>query len=104
MQKCKGGFVVGISSLFVCALGIGTVFFGLICIVLLCYLMSAACNMFEKKNPETAKQAQVTLASGAPAVSKVENKQEIIAAFACAIAQELGTDVEGIRIKSFKKL
>ena len=95
---------MGISSLFVCALGIGTVFFGLICIVLLCYLMSAVCNMFEKKNPETAKQVQTAPVSGIPAVSKVENKQEIIAAVACAIAEELGTNVEGIRIKSFKKL
>ncbi len=95
---------MGISSLFVCALGIGTVFFGLICIVLLCYVMSAVCNMFEKKNPEAAKQAQVAPASVAPAISKTENKQEVIAAVACAIAEELGTDVEGIRIKSFKKL
>jgi len=90
------------SSAFVCLLGIGTVFFGLVCIVVLCYIMSAVCNMFGKEGTEAPKATPVAPATVSKA--KVENKQEIIAAVACAIAEELGTDVEGIRIKSFKKL
>ena len=90
------------SSAFVCLLGIGTVFFGLICIVALCYLMSAACKMFGKEEVQAPKAA--SSAVKAVKTAKIENKQEIIAAVACAIAEELGTDVEGIRIKSFKKL
>ena len=93
------------SSAFVCLLGIGTVFFGLICIVALCYLMSALCKVFEKNQPETPKSAPVAAVAPKHAdTAKVENKQEVIAAVACAIAEELGTDVEGIRIKSFRKL
>ena len=90
------------SSAFVCLLGMGTVFFGLVCIVVLCYVMSALCKMFGKEEAEAPKAAPV--APAAVNNAKVENKQEIIAAVACAIAEELGTDVEGIRIKSFRKL
>lgn len=96
---------MNVSSAFVCLLGMGTVFFGLICIVALCYLMSALCKMFEKNQPRETKTMPVTqTVPAAVKAAKVENKQEIIAAVACAIAEELGTDVEGIRIKSFKKL
>ena len=52
-------------SAFVSLMGMGTVFFGLICIVALCCLMSAV---------------------------------------SAALAEELGTDISGIRILSLKKL
>ena len=39
------------SNLFVCLMGIGTVFIGLICIILLVSLMSAVCRKLEKKTP-----------------------------------------------------
>ena len=39
------------SVAFVCLMGMGTVFFGLICIVALCYLMSAVCRGTERKKP-----------------------------------------------------
>ena len=37
-----------VSNLFVVLMGIGTVFFGLICIILLCMAMSAVCRSMEK--------------------------------------------------------
>ena len=37
------------SNLFVCLMGIGTVFFGLICIILLVTLMSFVCRKTEQK-------------------------------------------------------
>ena len=69
-----------VSNLFVVLMGIGTVFFGLICIILLCMAMSAVCRSMEK----------------APVAAP--------AAIAAAIAEEEGTDLAGIRILSVKKM
>lgn len=88
------------SNAVVVGLGIGTVFVGLICLVLLCYIMSAAVRVFSKKEKTT----QAPAPAQAPKAQKVENKGEFAAAIACAIAEDLGTDVTGIRIKSVKKL
>ncbi|MBQ1231570.1 MAG: OadG family protein [Clostridia bacterium] len=81
---------------FVCAMGIGTVFVGLICLIIICSVIGAFCRIGTKKK-EVA-----PVAPAAPAV--IENKQEILAAVSAAIAEELGTDVSAIRITSFKKL
>ena len=40
----------------------------------------------------------------APAAGDVPNRQELIAAVSAALAEELGTDVSGIRILSFRKV
>lgn len=88
------------SNGFICLMGIGTVFFGLICIILLCMLMSAACRKFSK--PEEKKQeiaAPKTVQNAA-----IENKQEIIAGVCAVIAEELGTDVKNIKVTSFKRV
>lgn len=92
-----------ISNTFVVAMGISVVFIGLICIIVLCKIMSAVCQLAEKKNqPEIV---ATPAASVAPAVSQpIENRQEIIAAVSAALAEELGTDVSAIRILSFKKI
>ena len=43
--------------------------------------------------------------TGAPSVTAPEpNRQELVAAVSAAIAEELGTDITGIRILSMKKL
>ena len=81
---------------FVCAMGFGTVFVGLICLIIICSVIGAFCRIGTKKK-EVA-----PVAPAAPAV--IENKQEILAAVSAAIAEELGTDVSAIRITSFKKL
>ncbi len=83
------------SVVFVCLMGMGTVFFGLICIVALCYLMSAVCRGTERKKPTPA----------APAVpAGTSDRGELVAAISAALAEELGTDISGIRILSLKKL
>ena len=41
------------SNLFIVGMGVGTVFLGLVCIVLLCLIMSAICRAAERK-PDTA--------------------------------------------------
>lgn len=90
----------------VVGLGVGIVFAGLICIVILCVLMGKVIRLLEKK------EASVPAAEAAPAAAPVAaaapeaipNRRELVAAIACCLAEELGTDVEAIRIVSLKKL
>ncbi len=78
-------------KLFVCLMGMGTVFFGLICLIALTMIMSAILGH--------GKQTAVPAAAPAPAVLP-----EVIAAVSAAVAEELGLDITGIRILSMKKL
>jgi len=91
---------------FVCALGIGVVFTGLICIVLLCKLVSICCRIAENTSKNEA-QAETVAApvSVSPAQAQpIENRQKIVAAVSAVIAEELGTDVSAIRVVSFKRI
>ena len=81
-------------------LGVGVVFAGLICIVILCKITGAICMAMDKS--EKAEPTAAAPVTAAPAV--IENRQEIIAAVSAAIAEELGTDISAIRIHSFKKI
>ena len=87
-----------VSSALVVGLGIGTVFVGLIAIIVLCYIMSAVCKLFEKgsKTEEAPKSA--------PSNAPIQNKQEIVAACCAVIAEELGTEANNIKVKSFKRI
>lgn len=82
-----------------CLLGVGVVFAGLICIIVLCYIMSSICRATEK--PQKAVEA-----APAPAAvqAPIQNKQEMVAAIAASIAEDLGTDVSALRILSIKKI
>ncbi len=83
-------------SLFVCLMGMGTVFFGLICLIVLTTIMGKIVG----GRPAPAAPAPV---AAAPAAEE-GNRQEIAAAVSAAIAEELGTSITGIRIVSMKKL
>lgn len=85
------------SNTFVCLLGLGTVFFGLICIVLLCGLIGLFCK-------RTRSSAAKSLPEAESEVPPAENRQELVAAISAALAENLGTDISGIRILSLKKL
>ncbi len=91
-----------LSSALVVGLGIGTVFVGLISIIVLCYIMSAIVKLFEKGNKkEKAPSVQTNaVSSNAP----IANKQELVAASCAVIAEELGTDVKNIKVLSFKRV
>ncbi len=91
-----------VSNGFVCAMGIGTVFVGLICLVVICWITGLICRAGEK-GTKTETVPAVATANAQPAQS-IEKKQEIIAAVSAAVAEELGTDVSAIRILSFKKM
>ena len=93
-----------ISNTFVVVLGVSVVFIGLICIVLLCKIVSAVCRLSEKKETVTSEAVATNLAPVAASVQPIENRQEIIADVSAAIAEELGTDISAIRILSLKKI
>ena len=80
-------------SLFVCLMGMGTVFFGLICLIVLTTIMGKIVG----GRPAPAAPAPV-------AAAQEGNRQAIAAAVSAAIAEELGTSITGIRIVSMKKL
>ncbi len=81
------------SSLFVCLMGMGTVFFGLICLIVLTMIMGKIVGGHA-----------APAAAPAAAAAAEPNRQELVAAVSAAIAEELGTDITGIRILSMKKL
>ena len=83
------------SIVFVCLMGMGTVFFGLICLIVLTTLLGRIVGR---------KQEAAVPAAPAPAVEATVNQQELIAAVSAAIAEDLGTDITGIRILSVKKV
>lgn len=87
------------SNLLVVAMGLGTVFTGLICIIIMSSLMSAIVKAIEGNKPAPVPAAPVGTSAGV-----IENKQEIIAAVSAVIAEELGTEASNIRIHSFKKV
>ena len=89
------------SNLFVCAMGIGTVFVGLIALVFICMLLSEICKKLIK-NTSAPSQAPAKAPSMA-ASGEIANKGEIVAACCVAIAEELGEDVRNIKVVAFKK-
>ena len=101
----KGGLYMStIPGWFVILMGMGTVFVGLICIVLLCKLLGTVCSI-NRNAPKCKPHSPVTTPSSplAPTISAA-NRQEIIAAIGAAIAEECGVDGNGIRITSIKRI
>ena len=90
-----------VDNLYVVFLGMGTVFIGLICLVLICMLMSSIIRKFNVGETETEKPAAP--AALQPAVS-IADRQAIIAASCAVIAEELGEDVKNIKVVSFKRM
>ena len=78
-------------------MGMGTVFFGLICLIVLTMIMGKIVG------GHAAPAAAPAAIPAAPAAAE-PNRQELVAAVSAAIAEELGTDITGIRIVSMKKL
>lgn len=85
-------------------LGMGIVFLGLVCIVILCVLMGKVVRLLEKKEESSTPVAQAPAASASSAVAEIPNRGELVAAISCCLAEELGTDVSAIRILSLKKI
>lgn len=90
--------VLGLSTF---GLGFGTVFVGLICLILIIKLMSL---VFSGLNAKKA-AAQEAPAPSAPApAAEIPDRGQFIAAVSTAIAASIGGDVSGLRILSVKKV
>lgn len=86
-----------ISSALVMVLGMGTVFVGLIMLILLTKLMSAVIG-----NGKGAEQAKAAPVAAAPAAG-ISDRKAFDAAIAAAIATYMGNEPEGLRIHSIKR-
>jgi len=92
--------MANLSNGFVCLMGIGTVFIGLICIVFLCQAMSAIIMHFEKGSEARGPSEEQVAEIAAP----IENRQELVAAISAVLAEEMGEEVTALRILSIKKI
>ena len=89
------------SILFVVLMGICTVMIGLTCIIFICMAMSAITKKFAKAEaPAKVSAAPAQTAAPAP----IQNRGELVAAIAAAVAEDLGADVSAIRIHSIKRI
>lgn len=88
-----------ISNAFVVCMGIGTVFVGLVFIIVICKAVGFFCNIFVKKPAAPDNNRIVKSDDLSP-----DKRREIIAAVTAACAEDMGTDVSALRVVSFKKL
>lgn len=93
-----------IPSWFVIVMGLGIVFAGLICIVLLCKILGAICSLGQQENTSSKTAPAPAVATPAPKTATFKNRQEVIAAIGAAIAEDAGVDIDAIRIVSIKKI
>ena len=90
------------SNAFVVLMGMGTVFFGLVCIVLLIMIMGKILGV--KKQPAAAPVASAPAAAAVPAAPKASDADPaLIAIISAALAEELGTDVSNVVVTSITK-
>lgn len=94
LDTLTGGFVV--------IMGLGTVFVGLISIIILISIMGLIIRRFAKE--EAPVKAAEAAGQGGGMVSDIPHRAEFVAAVSAAIAEELGTDISKLRIESIKKL
>lgn len=88
------------SPLFVTLMGIGTVFFGLICIIFLTMAMGAVLKRKEK----TPAVAAAAPAAAAPAPKPQGMQPEILAAITAALSEEIGIPSRSMNIVNIKKI
>ncbi|MBQ9196346.1 MAG: OadG family protein [Clostridia bacterium] len=96
-----------IPTWFVVVMGMGIVFIGLICLILLISAMGAIMkrvNAKQEAQQAAARAAMPAAPSIAPANAAIPNRSELVAAISVALAEELGKDVKAIRIHSIKRV
>ena len=86
-EKIPDGIVV--------LMGIGTVFIGLICIIIICLITGAVYGTAKKQKRQPVK---------ATAPEDPRKRQELIAAVCAACAEDMGEDISRLRVVSFKKI
>ena len=91
------------SPLFVTLMGIGTVFFGLICIIVLTTVMGSVLKSKSKPAAPAPAAAPKAAAPAAPAVNTAK-EQEILAAVIAAVTEDLGPSASRMQITSINKI
>lgn len=91
------------SPLFVTLMGIGTVFFGLICIIVLTTIMGSVLKSNAKPAAPAPAAAPKAAAPAAPAVNTAK-EQEILAAVIAAATEDLGPSASRMQITSINKI
>ena len=91
------------SPLFVTLMGIGTVFFGLICIIVLTTDMGSVLKSKSKPAAPAPAAAPKAAAPAAPAVNTAK-EQEILAAVLAAVTEDLGPSASRMQITSINKI
>ena len=89
--------------LFVTLMGIGTVFFGLICIIVLTTVMGSVLKSKSKPAAPAPAAAPKAAAPAAPAVNTAK-EQEILAAVIAAVTEDLGPSASRMQITSINKI
>lgn len=98
---------MSISPWFVLLLGMGTVFFGLICLIFITKLMSAIIKAIVKPEKPAAKTAPAQPESSAAVQSggiAFGDRKLLDAIIAAAIATYDGSDITGLRIRSIRQI
>ena len=91
------------SPLFVTLMGIGTVFFGLICIIVLTTIMGSVLKSNAKPAAPAPAAAPKAAAPAAPAVNTAK-EQEILATVIAAVTEDLGPSASRMQITSINKI
>ena len=94
--------MVEYSKLFVVLFGMGVVFFGLICIIVLTSIMGKIMVSAEKRHPAPAPAAAAASPKSTAAPAGIA--PEIIAAITAALSEDPGISSHGVNITSIKKM
>lgn len=89
------------SPLFVTLMGIGTVFFGLICII---FLTMAMGGLMKGKAKAPAAAAAAPVAAPAPAPKPQGMQPEVVAAITAVLSEEIGIPANKMNIVSINKI
>ena len=104
-QVAEAAANADIPTWFVVVMGMGTVFIGLICLILLITAMGAIMKRVNAKQEAQMAAARAAMpAPAAAAAGTIPNRGELVAAISVALAEELGKDVKAIRIHSIKRV
>lgn len=94
---------MNVSTPMVVLMGMVTVFFVLVCLILIITIMGKIMAAATAKQ-KAAAPAPAPAAAAPVAAAPVGNKQQLVAVMAAAIAEDMGTDVGRIKIHSIRKL
>ena len=93
------------NTLIVPLVGLAVVFVGLVGLIAIVKLMGIICGFVTGRRAETSGSVSSKVAADGNAQKLTgESRRELIAVISAAIAETIGTDAAGLRIKSIKKI